>query len=76
MGYLPKTQSQSVRPMHLRGMERCINKLGMSDIDEIARACAMVDGKQVEGALTSQLKMQLGKNKKKTTKDQKPLKED
>lgn len=64
MGYLPKMQTGRVRPIHMRGIDRCIRQ-GMTDFDEIAAACALKSGEQVEANLTPVQKMNLGKAKKK-----------
>ena len=63
MGYLPRNSTFHVRPVHLRGIKRCIDVLNMTDKVEIAKACLIPEG-EIDNLLTPVQKMAIGKKKK------------
>ncbi len=77
MGALPRTVSTRLRPIHTRGIARCVSQ-GMTDVAEIAEACAIprTHTHLVEESLTTVQKMAMGKSRKKKERDEAPLEDD
>jgi hypothetical protein len=68
MSALPQYGTFRVRSMHTRGIDRCISE-GMSDLDEIARACGVPNKEILEDIMTKVQKMNIGRKKKEVARE-------